>query len=59
MRDEAETNLNELKKDLAECRKACTQTKSDNKNPNQHEALKHIESVILKNNKISKSCYHA
>ena len=57
--DEAETNLNELKKDLAECRKAHAQAKSDNKNPNRYEVINHIESVILKMHKISKSCYHA
>lgn len=58
-RDEAETNLNELKKDLAECRKAHAQAKSDNKNPNRYEVINRIESVILKMCKISKSCYHA
>ena len=58
-RDEAETNLNELKKHLAQCRKAYTKTKSDNKNPNRYEVINHIESVILKMYKISKSCYHA
>ena len=56
---EAETNLNRLKKDLAECRKAHMQTKSHNINPNQYEVINYIESVILKIHKISKLCYHA
>ena len=47
------------KKVLTECRKAEASAKAENSNSSQFMGINHIETVMLKLHRISKSCYHA
>lgn len=43
---------------FTECKKVLTNTKLQNKDLNLYKVTNHIDSIILKEHNITKSCYH-
>ena len=58
-RNEAEKNVKATSKNLSKCREVEKSAKKEDKDPSRYAVANYIESVILKQHRISKSCYHA
>ena len=59
IRDDLDNAAKLKRKDWNDCKKKEAKAESDNKNPFSHKVTNHIETVMLKSYKMSKSSYHS